>query len=97
MKYLLIALILFGCSKNDPTYKTNTVNITHLLECSEKTINSNNGYVTFQADTGEVLFVATTGRYMCLQRKPRRGPQKRPHHGPKPLPAIPNGSVRRNP
>ena len=85
MKYLLIALLLIGCSsRSNHTYTEKYLDVTKLPECPSSVVRSTElgliEYITFTADNGDVLFVAIKGEYKCLKRKvkPGRGPQKRP-------------------
>lgn len=69
MRYLLPLLFLAGCSKGpQPNYETSYVDVTTLNECTSQETSSKT-YVHFEADNGDVLFVATKGKDMCLKRK----------------------------
>jgi hypothetical protein len=72
MRYLLLALLLTGCSlevSSQPSYKTSTLDVNTLPECPLSIVKSYHKYITFTADNGDVLYSATHGRYMCLKRK----------------------------
>jgi hypothetical protein len=83
MKYLLLALLLAGCTNSKvPTYSTTIVNVITLDECPKYVVN-NKHYANFVADSGDVLYFSTHVKYkpnLCLKRKikPRHDPQCRP-------------------